>query len=63
MVPGLWYRAVREVLKRGTGLALPLEPTGPAWWNAAWQRERAMLLASRFGVHLAHVIGTVAEKP
>ena len=63
MVPGLWYRATREVLKRGLGVALPLDPRGPRGWNAAWEGLRARLLASRAGLHLAHVIGTVAEKP
>ena len=63
MVPGLLYRVVREVLKRSTGATLPLEPRGPAWWDAAWQGLRARTLATRAGLHLAHVIGTVAEKP
>ena len=28
MVPGLWYRVTREVLKRGPGIKLPLHPRG-----------------------------------
>jgi len=63
MVPGLWYRATREVLKRGTGLALPLEPRGPRWWSNAWEGLRARLSRTRLGLYTAHVIGTVGEKP
>jgi SAM-dependent methyltransferase len=63
MVPGLWYRATREVLKRGTGLALPLEPRGPRWWSNAWDGLRARLSRTRLGLYTAHVIGTVGEKP
>ena len=63
MVPGLAYRIARELLKRGARVALPLDPRGPAWWNAAWEGLRARLLRTRAGLHLAHVIGTVAEKP
>jgi len=63
MVPGLAYRVTREALKRSTGLALPLDPRGPRAWNAGWEALRARLLATRAGLHLAHVIGTVAEKP
>jgi SAM-dependent methyltransferase len=63
MVPGLAYRVLRETLKRARGPVLPLEPRGPQAWNAAWEALRARLLATRLGLHLAHVIGTVAEKP
>jgi SAM-dependent methyltransferase len=63
MVPGLGYRVLRELLKRGLGVALPLEPRGPAAWDAAWTGLRARLLSTRAGLHLAHVIGAVAEKP
>ncbi|MBI1798716.1 MAG: methyltransferase domain-containing protein [Candidatus Eisenbacteria bacterium] len=63
MVPGLAYRVVRELLKRGAGFVLPLDPRGPAWWNGGWEGLRARLLATRAGIHLAHVIGTVAIKP
>lgn len=63
MVPGLWYRVTREVLKRGTGMALPLDPAGPAWWAKGWEAARARLLATRAGLYLSHVIGTVGEKP
>jgi SAM-dependent methyltransferase len=63
MVPGLWYRAVREVLKRTLGTRLPLEPRGPRAWHAGWEGVRAALLRTRIGLHLSHVIGTVAEKP
>jgi SAM-dependent methyltransferase len=41
MVPGLWYRVLRELLKRGPGWALPLEPRGPAWWEGGWRAWRA----------------------
>jgi SAM-dependent methyltransferase len=63
MVPGLWYRALREVLKRGLGLVLPLEPRGPRWWDAGWSALRQRLRARRWALHTCHVIGTVAEKP
>ena len=63
MVPGLGYRVLREILKRTLGVRLPLEPRGPRAWHAAWERLRAALLRTRLGLHLAHVIGTVAEKP
>ncbi len=62
MVPGLGYRVVRELLKRGTGLALPLEPRGPEWWAAGWEALRARLSGTRWATWTAHVIGTVAEK-
>ncbi|MGH7741354.1 MAG: class I SAM-dependent methyltransferase [Candidatus Eiseniibacteriota bacterium] len=62
MVPGLAYRVVREVFKRLSGRAAPLDPRGPRWWNDSWERIRRRVLATRFGLHLAHVIGTVAEK-
>ncbi len=63
MVPGLWYRVVREALKRGLRISLPLEPRGPAWWHAGWERLRGALGRTRLGLHLSHVIGTVGEKP
>ena len=63
MVPGLAYRVLREVVKRSTGRAAPLDPKGPRWWNDGWDSLRRRLLATRAGIHLAHVIGTVAEKP
>ncbi len=62
MVPGLWYRVTREVLKRGTGLALPLDPAGPSWWRAAWDGLRARLARRRWALWTCHVIGTVAVK-
>jgi len=63
MVPGLAYRVLREVLKRGAGWVLPLEPRGPRWWAAAWERARAAALRGRWALYTCHVIGTVAEKP
>jgi SAM-dependent methyltransferase len=63
MVPGLWYRVLRELLKRGPGLALPLEPRGPRAWSSMWEGLRARLGRSRVALHTCHVIGTVAEKP
>ncbi len=62
MVPGLWYRVVREVLKRGLGIALPLEPQGPRFWSAGWTALRARLSRARWAPWTSHVIGTVAEK-
>ncbi len=61
MVPGLWYRVVREVLKRGTGARLPLHLAGPAWWSGAWDRLRASLRRRRWALWTCHVIGTVAR--
>jgi SAM-dependent methyltransferase len=63
MVPGLAYRVVREVVKRVFGVALPLDPRGPAWWSGAWTSLRRRLARSRLWIHTCHVIGTVAEKP
>jgi hypothetical protein len=51
------------VVKRTTGRAAPLDPRGPRWWSAGWEAFRGRVLATRTGLHLAHVIGTVAEKP
>ena len=63
MVPGLAYRVAREVIKRSSGRAAPLDPRGPRWWSDGWDALRRRLLATRMGLHLAHVIGTVGEKP
>ena len=63
MVPGLWYRVLRELIKRGSGVALPLEPRGPAWWAAMWDGLRARAARVRPALYTCHVIGTVAEKP
>ncbi len=63
MVPGLWYRVLREVLKRGLRLSLPLEPSGPRAWRAGWEALRARLARRRWALYTCHVIGTVAEKP
>jgi SAM-dependent methyltransferase len=62
MVPGLWYRVARELLKR-VGITLPLDPSGPRWWRSGWEGARARFGRTRLGLHLSHVIGTVAEKP
>jgi SAM-dependent methyltransferase len=62
MVPGLWYRVVREVLKRGTGTRLPLHPRGPAWWSNGWERWRQWLRGRRWALHTCHVIGTVGRR-
>ncbi len=62
MVPGLWYRVLRELLKRGLGLALPLEPPAPRGWSAAWEGLRARLARVRAALYTCHVIGTVAVK-
>ena len=63
MVPGLAYRVLRELLKRGLGLSLPLEPRGPAWWAAMWDGLRARASRGRWSLWTSHVIGTVGEKP
>jgi SAM-dependent methyltransferase len=63
MVPGLAYRVLREVLKRSLSLTLPLEPRGPRWWHAGWERLRGGLAKHRLALYTCHVIGTVAEKP
>ena len=63
MVPGLWYRVVRETLKRTTPLRLPLDPPGPAFWRRSWEAWRAWLSRRRWALHTCHVIGTVAWKP
>ncbi len=63
MVPGLWYRVTREVLKRGFGVRLPLHPRGPAAWSRAWERWRSWLRGRRWALHSCHVIGTVGRRP
>ncbi len=63
MVPGLWYRLLREALKRTLRLALPLDPQGPRLWRAAWEGLRARLARRRWALYTCHVIGTVAERP
>jgi SAM-dependent methyltransferase len=62
MVPGLWYRVLREVLKRGAHVRLPLHPHGPAWWSSAWDGLRAWLRRRRWALHTCHVIGTVGRR-
>ena len=62
MVPGLWYRVVREVLKRGARVRLPLHPSGPAWWSRAWEGLRSRLRGKRWALHTCHVIGTVGRR-
>jgi SAM-dependent methyltransferase len=63
MVPGLWYRVTREVLKRGAGARLPLHPSGPAWWSGGWERWREWLRGRRWALNTCHVIGTVGRRP
>jgi SAM-dependent methyltransferase len=63
MVPGLWYRVTREVLKRGLGVRLPLHPRGPAAWSRGWDAFRARLRGRRWALHTCHVIGTVGRRP
>jgi SAM-dependent methyltransferase len=63
MVPGLWYRVLREVLRRTVQLRLPLDPHGPAWWEGAWRGLRTRLRGQRWALYTCHVIGTVAERP
>jgi len=63
MVPGLAYRVMREVAKRGLRVTLPLEPRGPEWWAHAWEGLRERLRRRRWALYTCHVIGTVAEKP
>jgi len=62
MVPGLGYRVLREVLKRGLKIRLPLEPRGPSWWSRSWERLRAGLRGRRWALHTCHVIGTVGRR-
>jgi hypothetical protein len=62
MVPGLWYRVVREVLKRGVNVRLPLAPQGPAAWSRGWERWRAWLRRQRWALNTCHVIGTVGRR-
>ena len=62
MVPGLWYRVVREVLKRTLRLTLPLHPRGPAFWADGWDALRASLRGRRWALWTCHVIGTVARR-
>jgi ubiquinone/menaquinone biosynthesis C-methylase UbiE len=61
MVPGLAYRVLRESLKRGLGLRLPLHPRGPKAWSDGWDALRASLRTRRWALWTCHVIGTVAR--
>jgi SAM-dependent methyltransferase len=63
MVPGLGYRVLRELLKRGLGVRLPLHPRGPAWWSGGWEWLRDRLRRRRWALHTCHVIGTVGRRP
>lgn len=63
MVPGLWYRVMREVLRRGGNIRLPLAPRGPEWWAGGWESLRRSLHRRRWALSTCHVIGTVAERP
>jgi SAM-dependent methyltransferase len=62
MVPGLAYRVVREVLKRGLRVTLPLHPRGPGFWERFWNGLRARLGRRRWALYTCHVIGVVGEK-
>ena len=55
-------RLVREVLKRGARVRLPLHPSGPAWWSRAWEGLRSRLRGKRWALHTCHVIGTVGRR-
>jgi len=62
MVPGLAYRVVRELLKRGSGARLPLDPEVPVL-SPLGRRFRDAIRDRRWALYTCHVIGTVAEKP
>ena len=62
MVPGLGYRVLRELLRRGLRIVLPREPRGPRGWARAWEGLRARLRNRRWALYTCHVIGTVARK-
>jgi SAM-dependent methyltransferase len=62
MVPGLAYRVVRELLKRGLGVRLPLEPYVPVL-TPLGRAVRHRVRGRRWALYTSHVIGTVAEKP
>jgi SAM-dependent methyltransferase len=63
MVPGLWYRALREGLRRTLRVSLPLEPSGPRFWHGGWEALRARLARGRWALYTCHVIGSIAERP
>jgi SAM-dependent methyltransferase len=62
MVPGLAYRVFRELLKRGFGARLPLEPSVPVL-TPLTRSIRDAIRGRRWALYTCHVIGTVAEKP
>jgi ubiquinone/menaquinone biosynthesis C-methylase UbiE len=62
MVPGLAYRVFRELLKRGFGARLPLEPNVPVL-TPVMKSVRDAIRDRRWALYTCHVIGTVAEKP
>jgi hypothetical protein len=53
---------VRELLKRGAGMRLPLEPDVPVM-TPLMRGVRERLRGRRWALYTSHVIGTVAEKP
>ena len=62
MVPGLAYRVLRELIARGTGMRLPLEPRIPLI-TPLMAAGRDAVRDRRWALYTCHVIGTVAEKP
>jgi hypothetical protein len=62
MVPGLAYRVLRELLKRGLRIRLPLEPNVPVL-TPLMKSLREGVRGKRWALYTCHVIGTVAEKP
>ena len=62
-VPGLWYRVLREVLKRTLGVRLPLEPRGPKAWERGWRAWRGWLARRRWALYTVMCVGIKARKP
>lgn len=62
MVPSLAYRLTREVAGRA-GVAMPLEPRGPAPLSRAREALRERALSLRATWYVAHTIGIVARRP
>jgi SAM-dependent methyltransferase len=63
MVPGLWYRALRKVLLRMTGLRLPMRPSGIWPFRPAAQAWRRWFSRHRLSLYTTIVVGCVAKKP
>jgi SAM-dependent methyltransferase len=62
MVPPLWYRAMRKVLLKGTGIRLPMYPRGIPPFAQLGARWRSWFGQRRLALYTTIVIGCVGRK-